>query len=103
MSPLGCLLLPAAAFLAALARWLLQARGNLYTDLAARYYIPDPDIEWRVVENGPVSLGLDAVAALGAYALALGLALFLVRRWERRRGVGLPRAAPWLVAGLPLL
>jgi hypothetical protein len=99
------LLLPPVAALAALARWLLQARGNVYTDMSTRFYLPDADLGWRVVEDGPVSLGLDAVGALSAYAVALVIALLVVGRWERRRGARLPfpQAARWVVATLPLL
>jgi YceI-like domain len=105
MSYLACLVLPTVALAAALARWLFQARGNLYTDLSTRYYVPDPDLGWRVVENGPVSIGLDAIALLFAYGVALLVIALLARRWERRRGERLPvpRALPWGIAALPLL
>jgi YceI-like domain len=105
MSLLGCSLLPLAAVAGALARWLVQARGNLYTDASTRYYVPDPDLGWRVVEEGPVSIGLDAIALLVGYAVALLVALLLARRWERRRGAPLPggRALGTVLAALPLL
>ncbi len=107
MTLLGLLLLPVVAVAGALARWLLQARGNLYTDASTRYYVPDPDLGWRVVDSGPVSLGLDAVALLVVYAAALAVGFLLVRRWQRR-GRRLPagraaRLAPQILAGLPLL
>jgi polyisoprenoid-binding protein YceI len=105
MLSLACLLLPAVAVLAAFGRWLLQERGNLYTDASTTYYVPDPDLDWRVVENGPVSIGMDAIAVLFCFGVALFVALLLLRRWERRRGVRLPipAAAGWIVAALPLL
>jgi polyisoprenoid-binding protein YceI len=109
MSLPGLLLLPVVAVAGALARWLLQARGNLYTDASTRYYVPDPDLGWRVVDSGPVSIGLDAVALLVAYAAALAVGFLLVRRWQRRGG-RLPGANRWtgrlvpqILVGLPLL
>ncbi|HWM87862.1 MAG TPA: YceI family protein [Kofleriaceae bacterium] len=105
MSFFGCLLLPLAAVLAALARWLLQGRGNLYTDGGARYYVPDPDLGWRVVESGPVSIGLEAIGLLAAYTVVLLVGLVIARRRERRRGERIPglRALRWTVAALPLI
>jgi polyisoprenoid-binding protein YceI len=105
VSFLGSLILPAAALLAAGARWLLQGRGNVYTDPATSYYVRDRDIGWRLVENGPVSIGLDVIAVLVAYALAFAVALLVLRWWERRRGRPLPavRTLRWVVAALPVL
>lgn len=104
MSYLRCLLLPAVAALAATMRWLLQARGNLYTDLSTRYYVPDQDLGWRAVESGPVSIGLDAVAALIGYFIAVVVAVLILRRLERKRGERprVPRGLGWAVAALPL-
>jgi polyisoprenoid-binding protein YceI len=109
MSLPGLLLLPVLAVAGALARWLLQARGNLYTDASTSYYVPDPDLDWRAIDSGPVSIGLDAVALLVVYAAALAVGFLLVRRWQRR-GKRLPgahlrasRLLPQILAGLPLL
>jgi polyisoprenoid-binding protein YceI len=109
MSLPGLLLLPVVAVAGALARWLLQARGNLYTDASTSYYVPDPDLDWRAIDSGPVSIGLDAVALLVVYAAALAVGFLLVRRWQRR-GKRLPgahlraaRLLPQILAGLPLL
>ena len=109
MSLPGLLLLPVVAVAGALARWLLQARDNLYTDASTSYYVPDPDLDWRAVDSGPVSLGLDAVALLVVYAAALAVGFLLVRRWQRR-GKRVPgqqlravRLLPHILAGLPLL
>jgi len=105
-----CLLLPLVAVAGALARWLSQARGNLYTDAATSFYLPDRDLGWRAVEDGPVSIGLDAVALLAGYAAALAVAIVIVRRWERRRAASVPggrvpgaRAIGWGLAALPLV
>ncbi len=104
MSLPGLLVLPVVAVAGALARWLLQARGNVYTDSSTRYYVPDPDLGWRVVENGPVSIGLDAIALLVGYAAALAVGFLLVRRWQRRGGrLPAARLVPQILAGLPLL
>lgn len=104
-SLLVCLVLPLVALLAAGARWLSQGRGNLYTDSALSYYVPDRDIGWRFVEQGPFSVGLDAIAVLFCYALGFAVVLLVVRRWERRRGRPLPavRTLRWVAAALPLV
>jgi polyisoprenoid-binding protein YceI len=102
---LGRLLLPLVAVAGALARWLFQARGNLYTDASTSYYVPDRDLTWRAVDHGPVALGLDAIGLLAGYAVALAVAILILRRWERRRGASVRggRAAVWVLAALPLL
>lgn len=100
---LGSLVLPSLAVAAALARWLMQGRENVYTDVETRYYLADAD-GWRVTEDGPVSLGLDAIAVLAGFAAALFAAAVIVNLWERRRGKPLPvpRAVHWAVSAIPL-
>jgi hypothetical protein len=102
---LGSLVLPSLAVVAALARWLMQGRENVYTDVATRYYVADRDVGWRVIDEGPVSLGLDAIAVLAGFAVALFVAAVIVNRWERRRGKPLPVPRPvhWAVSAIPLV
>lgn len=63
--------LPAAATALAAIRWATQGSQNLYSTMAHRYYVPDPDLGWRLVEDGPVWLGLDVVAGLSLATVAL--------------------------------
>ncbi|HLU67501.1 MAG TPA: YceI family protein [Kofleriaceae bacterium] len=86
-SPLWALVPVAAAAALAALRWHLQGSGNLYTQIAKRLYVPDPDLGWRLVEDGPPWLGLDAVAALVAVGAGLLAAWLVLRRLERGRGV----------------
>ena len=84
--------LPAAVALAALGgRWLLQGSGNVYTVVAKQFYVPDPDLDWRLSSSGPLWVGLDAIAAVAAIAVGIAILGYIAARWERRR----QRTARW--------
>lgn len=71
-------LVVAAALLASLIRWQVQGSGNLYTAIAKRFYVPDPDLGWRVSTQHPIWLGLEVCAAIIVVMLAvaaLGVAI----------------------------
>ena len=55
-SPFAPVVLPLLALTAAATRWVMQGSGNLYTALAKRFYVPDPDFGWREAEAHPVWL-----------------------------------------------
>lgn len=102
-------LLPAglslAALLASLVRWLAQDSSNIYTALDKRFYLPDPDLGWRVSEAHPVWIGLDACAAVAGLVILLVIGGYVVRRRESRRGIRSPRlrAAAWVFGSLSLV
>lgn len=103
VSPLWAATPAVAALSAAVARWLVQGSGNVYTATTKRFYVPDPDLGWRVAPGGPFWIGLELVAILGAVAAGIVIAALIVRRWERRRGdVTWVRAGLWGVAALTL-
>lgn len=77
---------PIAAVAASVARWLIQGSGNVYTATTKRFYVPDPDLEWRVATGGPLWLGLEVIAVMAGVVVGIAAALWLVRRWERKRG-----------------
>lgn len=91
-------LLAATGLALAAARWWMQGGQNVWTDLGKRLYVPDPDLGWRLIEDGPVWLGLDAVAlCAGALAMALLAAVFARKRPQTRK----PAAVlGWTVAAL---
>lgn len=103
-SPLWAAVAPTVAAVAALGRWWSQGSGNWYTAVSKRFYVPDPDLGWRVVTDGPLWIGLEAIAACAAIALGVAAAALLVRRLERRRGVRwtAARALLWLGGAVPL-
>ena len=103
-SPLWTAVPALVALLAAVARWVVQGSGNVYTALDKRVYVPDPDLGWRVAAHGPVWLGLEAIAVIAGVAVGVALAALLLRRWERRRGGPLrpARLVLALVATAPL-
>jgi polyisoprenoid-binding protein YceI len=68
------------ALLASLARWATQGSHNIYTAFAKRFYIPDPDLGWRISNQHPVWLGLEICAVLLATAIGLALLAVFVRR-----------------------
>ena len=89
--------------LAALARWLLQGSGNLYSTTARRFYVPDRDLGWRVSSDAPIWIGLEAIGVMIGFALALVVGAWLIRRVERRRGARWrpARIAAWIASALP--
>jgi len=103
-SPFAPVVLPIAAVVAALVRWQLQGTHNVYTALDKRFYIPDPDLGWRVAPQHPLWLGLEVCAVIIAIAVGLAVGGWVIRRRETRRGrrSTLLRAAAWVVAGVPL-
>ena len=93
-------LLAAGALIASLSRWYVQGSHNLYTALVKRFYVPDPDLGWRVSTQHPIWLGLDACAVITALALVTAGVAFVIHRRERARGKQMTslRVAPWVVA-----
>ncbi len=98
-SPFAPILLPLAALVGALIRWYVQDSHNVYTALEKRFYVPDPDLGWRVSTQHPLWLGLDAGAVIVAIALALVAAGFVIRRRTR---TGILRAGSWVVAAMSI-
>lgn len=92
------------ALIASLCRWYVQGSHNLYTALVKRFYVPDPDLGWRVSTQHPIWLGLDVCAVIAAIALVTAAAAFVVHRRERARGKQLTslRVASWFVSLLCL-
>ncbi len=94
--------LPVAATLVAvvgaLARWWLQGSQNVYTALDKRFYVPDPDLGWRVSPAHPIWLGLDVCAVLLAIAAALAIGLWLLRR----RRANVVRTIAWVIGATTL-
>ncbi|CAN5814402.1 hypothetical protein BH11MYX3_BH11MYX3_10310 [soil metagenome] len=98
------MLLVGVALVASVIRWSLQGSSNVYTALAKRFYVPDPDLGWRISTQHPIWLGLDACAVLLALGLVLAGGGLVIRRREKpgpspaRR----LRAAAWTLGSLSL-
>ncbi|HSN30416.1 MAG TPA: YceI family protein [Kofleriaceae bacterium] len=92
-SPYAPAVVAAVALVASLTRWGLQGSHNVYTAFHKRFYVPDPDVAWRVSTQHPIWIGLEACAVLGAIVVAL----LIGARFLRRR-----RWILWLVAVPPL-
>ena len=91
--------LSVAALFASLSRWFLQDSGNLYTALEKRFYIPDPDLGWRVSAAHPVWIGIDVCAVVAAFAIGLAIGGYVVRRRES----SLLRAAAWTLGAITIV
>lgn len=85
-SPYWALIPPVLALAASVARWLMQGSNNLYTTPGKRFYLPDPDLGWRIAPESPAWLGLDAIAALAGFTAALGAVAWFVRQREQTQG-----------------
>ena len=64
----------------------MQGSSNVYTDVSKSFYVPDADVGWRRLDDGPVWLGLDFIGFVAAVLVALAVASVLVARRERARG-----------------
>ena len=97
--------IPFAALIAVLARWLSQGSHNVWSALAKRFYVPDPDLGWRLSPEHRVWLGLDACAIIVGIIVALVVAGLIIRRREAKHGqrASVLRALVWLVAIVPLV
>jgi polyisoprenoid-binding protein YceI len=104
-SPFAPVTLPVVALITALVRWQLQGSRNVYTALAKRFYIPDPDLGTRISTEHRIWLGLEVCAVIAAIAVGLAVGGWIIRRREAMRGAPAPtlRGAAWAVAALPLL
>ncbi len=104
-SPFAPVLLALFALTAALARWAVQGSGNLYTAVAKRFYVPDPDLGWKIAPEHPVWLGLEVCAIIAAIALGLAVGGLVIRKLEIRRGNRhrALRLVAWVVAAAPLV
>ena len=91
--------LSVAALFASLSRWFVQDSGNLYTALEKRFYIPDPDLGWRVSAAHPVWIGIDVCAVVAAFAIGLTIGGYVVRRRES----SLLRAAAWTLGAITIV
>jgi polyisoprenoid-binding protein YceI len=80
---------PAIALVAGAARWGLQGSGNVYTAIHKRFYVPDPDLGWRVQPGGPLWLGLEVLAIFAAITAGVVVAGWFIRRRERVRATPL--------------
>jgi polyisoprenoid-binding protein YceI len=104
-SPFAPVVLPIAALIAALVRWQIQGSGNLYTAVAKRFYIPDPDLGWQISPRHPLWVGLELCAVTAAVAVAIAAAGWWIRRREARLGrrATALRGAAWVVGAAPLV
>ena len=104
-SPFAPVALPIAALIAAVVRWQMQGSGNLYTAIAKRFFVPDPDVGWQVSPKHPIWLGLEVCAVITGVAVAIAAAGWIIRRREVRTGRRARplRAATWLAGALPLV
>lgn len=104
MSWLRPVLLPLIALVAALVRWWLQGSSNLYTAPSKRFFVPDPDLKWRISDEHPVWLGLEVCGILFGVTVAVAVGAYIVKR----RTGSLGRKPPilnkllWAGAILPL-
>ncbi len=85
------------ALVATLIRWYLQGSGNVYTSLSKRFYVPDPDLGWRISTQHPIWLGLDVCVVIVVLAIAIAVAGVVIRRREGTRTAMLVRAVSWLL------
>jgi polyisoprenoid-binding protein YceI len=102
--PYAAAILPLAALIAGGVRWVLQGSGNVYTAVDKRFYLPDPDLGWRVAD-GPLWLGLEVLAVIGGVLVASLIGAWIIGRRETRtqRSWSLARTGLWIAAALPLI
>ena len=103
-SPYSPVAAPLVALIASLVRWWLQGSNNLYTAVDKRFYVPDPDLGWRVSPTHPVWLGLEVCAVIAAIAVGLAIGGWMIRRRESKRKARatMLRAIAWVLGAMTL-
>ena len=97
-------MLSLVALIASVARWLAQGTGNVYTSLHQRFFVPDPTFDWKVSSQEPLWLGLEIIAVVAGFLVAvLVAALWISRRRKQGKSVTVLRALQWAAAALPLI
>jgi polyisoprenoid-binding protein YceI len=98
-------LVVAVSVAASLVRWYLRGSSNIYTAFAKRFYVPDPDLQWRVSTQHPIWLGLDSCGALVVLAIVLAVGGVLIRRREsvQQSRARLVRGVAWGLAACSLV
>ncbi len=96
---------PAAALLLAAVRFTMQGSAKLYTETDKQFYLPDPDLGYKLAADTYHWLGLERTAAIIGFAAALAVASFLLLRRERKKEVAMKRSriALFCLSPLPLL
>jgi polyisoprenoid-binding protein YceI len=95
---------PLAALIASLVRWWLQGSNNLYTAIDKRFFVPDPDLGWRVSSAHPVWLGLEVCAVIAAIAVGIAIGGWMIRQRESKRAARATvlRAVAWVLGAVSL-
>ncbi|HWU88595.1 MAG TPA: hypothetical protein VN253_15100, partial [Kofleriaceae bacterium] len=103
-SPFAPIALALVALIAALARWGLQGSRNVWTLLARKCWIADPDVGWAISDRHPIWLGLEAIGIVAGIAAGLAVGGWIIRRRERKTGerANILRAAAWVAAAVAL-
>lgn len=98
-------LLPVVALAGALVRWATQGSWNVYTALDKRFYVPDPDLGWKIADEHPIWLGLEVCAIIAAIAFGLAIGGYVINKLEEHRERRAPvlRGASWVVAAVPFV
>jgi hypothetical protein len=99
-SPFAPVAVALAALIASLVRWWVQGSGNVYTALDKRFYVPDPDLGWRISVQHPIWLGLEVCAIIAGIVGGLAIGGWMIKRLEARRRTRITglRIAAWSVA-----
>ncbi|HLL23264.1 MAG TPA: hypothetical protein VK427_14100, partial [Kofleriaceae bacterium] len=79
-SPFAPVVMPLAALIAALVRWWMQGSGNLYTAVEKRFYVPDPDLGWRIADEHPIWLGLEICAVIAGVAVGIAIGALVIKK-----------------------
>ena len=99
------LALPVVALVLAGIRLAMQGSAKLYTEPSKQFYVPDPDLGFRLDSASYHWLGLERTVGIVALAGFLLVAAFLLLRRERNKNIEMTKArlGLWLLSPLGLI